>query len=409
MRQGSTTEHAALLRNARGEDALRLARPQIRDLSTENIADLAIRAREVGDVIPLWYGEGDLVTPDFVRDAAKAAFDAGMTFYIPDMHGHPPLSEALADYQSRLHGRPIERRRSTVAPGGMHALLVALTLVADMGTNVVYVEPQWPNIRNLIHLVGAEPRPVALDFRDDDWQLDLGRLFAACDARTRAIVFSTPANPTGWTATREELQAILDFGRQRGIWIVSDEVYNRLWFGDDGAPAAPSILALADPEDMALSVNSFSKAWAMTGWRCGWLTHPLSVAPQVAQMTQLMSSGTSGPVQAGALAALTQGEDLVGTMRERCRTGVDMAYRALGGMDRIGLPRRPVGGMYVFFAMPGAADARAACLKLVETARVGLAPGSMFGASSTGFVRMCICRDPVQLDIALGRLAAALA
>ncbi len=109
----------------------------------------------------------------------------------------------------------------------------------------------------------------------------------------------------------------MDFGRERGIWIVSDEVYNRLWFGPERA--APSILSIADPEDLALSVNSFSKAWAMTGWRCGWLTHPLSVAPQISQMTQLMSSGTSGPIQAGALAAMSKGEDLVATMRDRCR------------------------------------------------------------------------------------------
>jgi aspartate aminotransferase len=394
-------------RNAPSDEALRHARPQIQDLSTENIAELAVRARELGDVIPLWYGEGDLVTPSFVRDAAKAALDAGMTFYIPDMHGHPPLSEAISAYQSDLHGRPIERRRSTVAPGGMHALLLAFQLVADMGTNVVYVEPQWPNIRNLIHLVGAEPRPVALDFVDNDWKLDLDKLFDACDARTRAIVFSSPSNPTGWVMSLGEMQAILDFGRERGIWIVSDEVYNRLWFGPERA--APSILSIADPEDLALSVNSFSKAWAMTGWRCGWLTHPLSVAPQMAQMTQLMSSGTSGPIQAGAHAAITKGEELVATMRERCRSGIDLGYERLAGVSRIRLPEKPRGGMYIFFALPDTPNSREACMRVLESSRVGLAPGSMFGSPSSSFLRMCMCRDPAQLTVALDRMATALA
>lgn len=397
---------ASLLRNALPEDALRHARPQIQDLSTENIAELAIRARQLGDVIPLWYGEGDMVTPDFVREAAKAAFDKGMTFYIPDMRGHPPLAEALAAYQTRLHGREIPVERSTVTPGGMQALLIAMELVADVGTNVVYVEPQWPNIRNVIHLVGAEPRPVPLAFVDNDWRLDLDRLFAACDARTRAIAFSSPANPTGWVATEEDMRALLEFSRRTGIWIISDEVYNRLYFEGEGV--APSILTQAEPEDLALAVNSFSKSWAMTGWRAGWLSHPASVAPQLAQMTQIINSGTSGPIQEGALAALTKGEHLVATMRERCRSGIAQAYEVLEGNPAFRLPARPRGGMYVFFSLPGTPNSREACLRILEAARVGLAPGSMFGQSSAEFVRMCVCRDPVQLGQALERMAGAI-
>ncbi|MFO1148720.1 MAG: aminotransferase class I/II-fold pyridoxal phosphate-dependent enzyme [Alsobacter sp.] len=395
-----------LLRNALSEDALRHARPQIQDLATDNIADLAMRAKALEGVIPLWYGEGDMVTPAFVRDAAKDAFDAGMTFYIPDMRGYPPLVDAIQAYQSAIAGREIARDRSTVAPSGMQALLVALELVADLGTNVVYVEPQWPNIRNAIHLVGAEPRPVALDFADNDWRLDLDKLFGRCDARTRAIVFSSPANPTGWVASRDEMAALLDFSRRRGIWIISDEVYNRLYF--DGSGKAPSILEQADPEDLALTVNSFSKAWAMTGWRVGWLTHPPSVAPQLGQMTQLINSGTSGPIQAGALAAMTRGEDLVATMRERCRSGIALAHEILDGHETFRLPNRPRGGMYVFFSLKGVEDSHAACVRVLEAARVGLAPGSMFGQSSKSFVRMCVCRDPVQLRTALERMVEAL-
>src|SRR5688572_1221925 len=218
-------------------------RAQIRDLRTENIANLAVRARELGDVIALWYGEGDVVTPAFIRDAAKAALDEGLTFYIPDMRGHAPLNEALSEYQSRLHGKTIPITQTTVTPGGMQALYLALELLVDTGTNVVYVAPQWPNIHNAIHLIGGEPRPFALDFTGGDFRLDLDRLFATCDARTRAIFLSTPSNPTGWTASREEMQALLDFSRRTGIWIISDEVYARLYF--DGN-VAPSILQVAE-------------------------------------------------------------------------------------------------------------------------------------------------------------------
>lgn len=379
-------------------------RAQIRDLRTENIALLAARARELGDVIPLWFGEGDVVTPPFIRDAAKAALDEGQTFYIPNMRGYGPLIEELSGYQGRIHGRPIPVERSTIAPGGMQALYLALTLLVDVGTNVVYVAPQWPNIHNAIHLVGGEPRPVPLGF-DTDWRLDLDRLFAACDARTRAIFLSTPSNPTGWTASREEMQALLDFSRRTGIWIISDEVYNRLYF--DGM-TAPSMLQIAEDGDRVLAVNSFSKAWAMTGWRLGWLTHPSGVADQLAAMTQYANSGTPGFVQAAGAVALRDGEPLVAEIVGRIRAGLDLTYERLAEIPGVILPEKPRGGMYAFFALQGQPDARDACASILEKSRVGLAPGHLFGASSGAFLRMCVFRDIAQIATALDRMVGAL-
>ena len=356
-------------------------------------------------MIALWYGEGDMVTPAFIRDAAKAALDEGLTFYIPDMRGHAPLTEALSDYQTRLHGRPIPVRRTTVAPGGMQALYLALELLVDTGTNVVYLAPQWPNIHNAIHVIGGEPRPFSLDFRDGDWRLDLDGLFAACDARTRAVFLSTPCNPTGWTATGEEMRALLDFSRRTGIWIISDEVYGRLFFESE---VAPSILQLAEDGDRVLSVNSFSKAWAMTGWRIGWLTHPSGVADQLAAMTQYVTSGTAGPVQAAAAVALVEGEPLVKEIRERTRTGLDLAWSGLARIPGVVLPARPRGGMYAFFQLAGKEDSRRACADILEKARVGLAPGYLFGAPAKPFLRMCVCRDPGEIETALRRMQEAM-
>ena len=379
-------------------------RAQIRDLHTDNIANLALRARELGDVIALWYGEGDMVTPAFIREAAKAAFDEGQTFYVPNMRGLGPLNEALSEYQTRIHGRPFPVARTTVTPGGMQALYLALELLVDTGTNVVYVGPQWPNIHNAIHLIGGEPRPFSLDFKDD-WHLDLDRLFATCDARTRAIFLSTPSNPTGWTASRDEMQALLEFSRRTGVWIISDEVYGRLYF--DGI-VAPSILQIAEDGDRVLSVNSFSKAWAMTGWRVGWLTHPSGVADQLGAMTQYVNSGTAAPIQAGAVAAIRQGEPLVEEIRQRIKTGLDLAYDRLARIPGIVLPTKPRGGMYAFFALEDESDARRACARILETARVGLAPGHLFGNSSAAFLRMCVCRDSGQIETALERMVAAM-
>ena len=375
-------------------------RAQIRDLHTETIANLAMRAREIGDVIALWYGEGDMVTPAFIRDAAKQAFDDGLTFYIPNMRGYEPLIEALSEYQSRLHGQHIPVSRTTVTPSGMQALYFALELLVDVGTNVVYVAPQWPNIHNAIHLIGGEPRPCHLDF-DGDWRLDLEKLFAMCNARTRAIFLSTPSNPTGWTASREEMLALLEFSRRTGIWIISDEVYARLYF--DGE-VAPSMLQVAEDGDRVLAVNSFSKAWAMTGFRLGWLTHPTGVADQLGAMTQYINSGSAGPIQAGANAAIRQGEPLVHEIRERIRTGLDLAYDRLAGIPGIILPIKPRGGMYAFFAFEGQDDSRKACTEILEKAHVGLAPGYLFGSSANAFLRMCVCRDAGQIETALDRM-----
>ncbi len=395
-----------LRRRADLEDrALARIRPQIQDLQVENIADLATAAQAMPDAILLWYGEGDVVTPGFIRDAAKAALDRGETFYVPDMRGEPRLTRALAEYQSRLHGREIGRERSTVTPGGMQSVHLALSLIAETGDNVVYIEPQWTNIRQAVHATGAEPRTVALVEAQGVWRLDLDALFAACDARTRAIMFSTPSNPLGWTASEAELAALIAFSRETGIWIVSDELYNRLHFS---RPAAPSILAHAEDEDLVLAVNGFSKAWAMTGWRIGWLTHPRSVAPALGAMTQYMNSGTAAFVQAGALAALTQGEDFAAATRARCREGVEIAYRVLGRANRIRLSSKPEAGMYVFFGVEGEADTRAICRRFLEEAQVGLAPGWLFGEASRGHLRMCVCRDPDEVEEACRRIASLL-
>ncbi|WP_048645402.1 pyridoxal phosphate-dependent aminotransferase [Nitratireductor soli] len=399
--QASATGYPA---NATGRSAVEGIRPQIQDLRTENIAQLAVKARELGGVIPLWYGEGDVVTPAFIREAAKAALDAGNTFYIPNMRGMDALNETLSAYQTRIHGRPIGIDRSTVAPGGMQALFLALEMLVDLGTNVVYVEPQWPNIHNAIHMVGGEPRPVPLRF-DGDWRLDLDALFDRCDARTRAIFLSTPSNPTGWTASTEEMRVLLEFSRSTGIWIISDEVYGRLYFDGD---VAPSMLQIADDDDRVLSVNSFSKAWAMTGWRIGWLTHPTGVADHLAAMTQYANSGTAGFVQAGAEVALRQGESLVAEIRGRAKTGLDLAYERLGGISSLELPEKPRGGMYTFFRLRGEPDAQAAAARILETSRVGLAPGHLFGDASRAFLRMCVMRDAREIETALDRMVNAL-
>ncbi len=204
---------APLLRNALPEDALRHARPQIQDLSTESIADLAVRARELGGVIPLWYGEGDMMTPAFMRDAAKAAFDEGMTFYIPDMRGHPPLNEALSEYQTQLHGRPIAPERTTVTPSGMQALYMATGAArrcrhqCRLRRAAMAEHPQRhpsdrrraaPRCARFRHRLAARSRQAVRALR--------------CPHPRHFPARRRPTRPAG-SAARDEFEALLDFSR----------------------------------------------------------------------------------------------------------------------------------------------------------------------------------------------------
>src|SRR5579862_2603992 len=228
----------------------------IAGLSETPIAEVSMSVFGEPDVVPLWFGEGDLVTPDFVRDAANAALQAGETFYTWQ-RGLPELRAALSAYTERLYGIKCGPERISITTGGMQAILLSCQLLLDPGDNIVIVSPIWPNITSATKLVRGEPRYVALDRKPDgSWALDLQKVFDAVDDRTRAIFVNSPGNPTGWTMNSDQQRALLEFTRKRGVWILADEVYARLIYGRN---AAPSFLEHATPDDALLVLNSFSK------------------------------------------------------------------------------------------------------------------------------------------------------
>ncbi|HZY23485.1 MAG TPA: aminotransferase class I/II-fold pyridoxal phosphate-dependent enzyme, partial [Beijerinckiaceae bacterium] len=236
------------------------------------IVEVANYARGRDGLIPLYVGEGDLSTPAFICEAATRALAAGETFYTWQ-RGIPDLRQALARYHERLYRRPCDPERFFVTIGGMHALQTAVRMIAGAGDEVVIPTPAWPNFAGALSVVGARAAQVPMTSGETGWQLDLDRLDAAVTARTRAIVVNSPANPTGWTAGLDELAAILSIARRRGLWIVADEIYAR--FAYDPARMiegrAPSFRDVMEPQDRILFVQTFSKNWAMTGWRIGWL------------------------------------------------------------------------------------------------------------------------------------------
>ena len=390
--------------------------PLVRGALTDNLRQAARLAPESGivevmnygrrreGVVPLWAGEGDMPTPTFIVEAATRSLAAGETFYTWQ-RGIPELREALARYHAGIYGRTFSPEEFFVTGSGMQAIQIALAMTVGVGDELVIPSPAWPNAAAAAGVTGAIPIEVPMRFGNAGWVLDLDQVEAAIGPRTRALFLVSPSNPTGWTASREELTALLALSRRHGRWIIADETYNRFWYGE--GPRAPSFIDLMDPEDRVLFVNTFSKNWAMTGWRVGWvMAHP-SLGQVIENLIQYSTSGVAQFMQRAAVAALERGESFVAHQIARARRGRDIVCPALAatGRCRFAVPQ---GAFYVFFAVDGEDDTRRLALRLIDEAGVGLAPGAAFGPSGRGFLRLCFARNADQLEAATRRMIAVL-
>jgi aspartate aminotransferase len=385
-------------------------RPVIRELEPSGITKVTALGLGNPDVLPLWFGETDLHTPAFIREATVNALEDGKTFYT-NARGIQPLREALRDFHKRTSGADIDIGRITIPGAAMLAVVTALQMVCETGDNIVIVSPIWPNIFQAAKVVGAEPRLVRLDEDWDTgrWRLDMDKLFDACDGRTKAMFLASPGNPTGWMMTAQEQKTILEFCRARGIAILADEVYGTLIY--DGAKHAPSFLTIADENDAVFAINSFSKPWAMTGWRIGWLVHPKSVEPAAAALAQCNSTGATHFAQYGALAALSpQGDAFRATLLDRCRTGRDVVEDFIKRQNRVRW-MRPDGAFYGFLHVDGLKDSLRFCQEMVKNDKVGVSPGWAFSLGDPrddSYLRICFAQDSARLAEALGRLEGAI-
>jgi aspartate/methionine/tyrosine aminotransferase len=382
-------------------------RPEALSAPDSGIVEVFNYGRGRPGLIPLWVGEGDLPTPDFICRAANESLAAGETFYEAQL-GHPVLREAIARYMSRLYGRPLPPERFHVTIGGMHALQLAFRMAAGTGDEVIVPTPAWPNFDGALLALGVTPVqvPMTLERHGNGarWVLDIERVRAALTPRTRAIVVNSPANPTGWTATVEELSDILALARRHGLWIVADEIYGR--FVHDLPERAPSFHDIMAADDRILFVQTFSKNWAMTGWRIGWLECDPSLSQTIENLIQYSSSGVPTFVQRAAVAALEQGEPFVADQIARARRGREIAC----GLARSGRVTfaEPAGAFYLFFSVAGESDTRRLALRLTDDANVGLAPGTAFGSGGEAYLRLCFARGEADLAEATRRLVSAL-
>lgn len=390
---------------------LAAARPEATDAPASGIVEVFNYGQGRQGLMPLWVGEGDLPTAENITQACVRSLSSGETFYTAQ-RGHPDFRAAVARMMTRVYGAPFagkgafgpERFFATV--GGMHALQLAMRIVAGVGDEAIVLTPAWPNFSGALTISGAKTLEVPLEFARIDggfrWRLDFGRLEAAVGERTRAIVVNTPANPTGWTATPDELRAILGLARERGLWIVADEIYGRFYYAGARAPSFHDVM---EEDDRILFVNTFSKNWAMTGWRAGWLEAPPALGQTIENMIQYSTSGVPLFVQRGAIEALDHGEQFVALQRARAEAGRAALCDTLGGLDRLRFAA-PEGSFYLFLSVVGEADTRRLAFRLVDEAGVGLAPGKAFGMGGEAFLRLCFARDPADIAEAARRIAA---
>ena len=331
------------------------------------------------------------------------------TFYTWQ-RGIPELREALARYHARLFGGIFDPDRFCVTVGGMHAAQIAIRIVAGSGDEVLIPTPCWPNFDGAVTVAGAAPISVPMGVGAQGWTLDIDRLARAVTGRPRAMVINSPANPTGWTADHDDLRAILALARRHGLWIVADEIYGRFVHDPHlvaGPGRAPSFRDVMDDDDRIMFVQTFSKNWAMTGWRIGWLEAPTALGPVIENLVQYSTSGVAAFVQRAAVTALDEGEPLVADQVARARKGRSIVCDGLGALNVVDLPPPP-GAFYAFFSVRGITDTRRLALDLIERANVGLAPGTAFGAGGAGHLRLCFLRKPEDLEEAVSRLKAVL-
>jgi aspartate/methionine/tyrosine aminotransferase len=377
-------------------------------LPASKIREVANAAMGRSDVLAFWFGESDEPTPQFIRDAAAGSLAGGETFYAHNL-GLAELREAIAGYVASLHP-PVGNDRIAVTSSGVSALMLAMQALVGAGDEVVAVVPVWPNLTAQPAILGATVTRFALrPSQDGAWQLDIEALKRVVTERTRVLLVNSPNNPTGWTLTRTEQEALLAHCRATGTWIVADEVYERIFFGAGPGAAAPSFLDLAGADDRLVVVHSFSKSFLMTGWRLGWLVLPRGMAPALAKLIEFNTSCAPVFVQRAGLAALAQAStfvpDLVARLQQ-CRDTLLPRLRALPGVQ----VATPPGGLYAFFRAPGSDDSLAFAKRLVEEVGLGLAPGAAFGAEGEGWLRWCFAsHDPRRLVDGADRLARFLA
>jgi aspartate aminotransferase len=370
---------------------------------TRRAAELKARGVQLMD---LGAGEPDFASPPVAVEAARQALAEGFTRYTPGS-GIPALREAVAESYRERYGAPWQGRDSVITVGGKAALFELALALFEGGQEVVLPAPCWVSFPEQIRFAGAAPVTVETSVADG-FRIHAAPLLAAVTARTRAILLNAPCNPTGGVMAAEDLRQVVEFAAARGIVVISDETYERFVYDTPRVSAAA--LAAEFPETVVV-VGSFSKTYAMTGWRIGYLLGP---SPIVQAVENIQSHATSNPTSfamVGALAALRHAEPDVAVMLAEYKERREIVAAGLNAIP--GFECRPAAGAFYAFPRvaacyrPGRADSSALTEYLLEEAAVAVVPGAAFGADD--HIRLSFACSRATLSEGLARIAAALA
>ena len=357
-------------------------------------------ARGKDDVLMLAQGEGSDPTPDFITQAACQALTQGETFYTPS-RGMFELRQEISRYYERIYGCDVAVDRIVVTPSGSTANFIGQMSILNPGDEVVIVSPVWQNLLGAVYLRGAHPYEVPLDQdAQGNWSLDMEKLETALTPRTKAIFINSPSNPTGWVMPKEQVEQALELARRYDIWLVSDEVYGRCVY--DGG-TAPSFVNIAKDDDKLLVINSFSKAWAMTGWRLGWLVMPEGLQGVYDRLMRYVTLGTPGFIQKAGIEALRNGEDFIHKQIALWRSNADLLERELADCPSITLAK-PDSSFYAFLKLPEGQCCLEFARGLIDNEKLALMPGVTFGKGANGYLRLCFAVNAPTLKEALTRL-----
>jgi len=369
------------------------------------IRELAEIAMGMDGVLKLYFGESNLPTPEYIKRAAQKAMADGFTFYTENA-GLPSLRKALARYYQELQGVELDPAGEIViTASGVQALNVGIRCVLDPGDEALVLTPAWPNGASNVAMFNGTAVEIAHPLVGDRYQIDFGALEAAVTPRTRMLLYTSPSNPLGWVATVDEQKQLLEFTRRHNLWLMADEVYERLnYTGPKPTTPAPSILKLATRDDAVIVVQSFSKMYCMTGWRLGWLVSRRDLCARATQLNEFIISHAPSFAQRAAETALLWGENQLAEMLVRLKENRDFCLAALAKMPRVTVPK-PDGAFYLFPKIAGVTDSFDFCKRLLMDTHVGLAPGVAFGAGGEGSVRICYAAEKQIVQEAMARLA----
>lgn len=389
--------------------ALAVPHSRIRELAEIAMRMNAAAARPEDRVLRLYFGESNLPTPDYIKQAAAGAMRDGFTYYTENA-GLPSTRASLAGYYQRTHGVTLDPDAEiVVTASGVQALNVGIRCVLDPGDEAIVLTPAWPNGSSIVQMANATPRQVAHPLLGDRYGIDYSALERAVTPRTRLLLYTSPSNPLGWVATEEDQERLLEFARRHRLWLMADEVYERLYYAGPrlGAPV-PSILRKADRGDAVIVVQSFSKSYCMTGWRVGWIVSRRDLCARATQLNEFIISHAPSFAQRAGETALAHGEEPLGAMLELYKGNRDFCLERLRRMPGVTVPS-PDGAFYLFPKIAGVADSFEFCRRLLMETRVGLAPGVAFGEGGEGSIRICYASERWILEAAMDRLGAFLA